>query len=380
MWTVVIFVEENSIETVPLKWLIGTEENLSYWPAVKGIKLNSMIVNCAEPTRDWEIFEIRFPNNNKKTYDNFLKARMACSRMAEDSDVLSEGDSLKRSRKPKKIYSSDEEEGCSQSRLPHPPALPDKSFVPPLKSSCSGLDVHVDDDVDISCPSTTSSMCSVEIIDHLSDVDSISMDNMGKENAESTPSICRTVKQVHGTPKNVNHKQLNQSDNRILRQLVVLNHKVDMLSSDITKILEKMTTDNTLIPDEDVEMENYFPIKTDEELNNFELYLFNDRNHQKFTQYVTKLGGSTLSEAVRRAMERTVKDELIQQFSWMGQKQKNKFGDLKIAQAMKDGIKRNVILKDSVTEASIESCMKNWMRHAKDRLQKRAKKATTIDR
>ncbi|CAG9820689.1 unnamed protein product [Phaedon cochleariae] len=361
MWTVVIFVEENSIETVPLKWLIGTEENLSYWPAVKGIKLNSMIVNCAEPTRDWEIFEIRFPNNNKKTYDNFLKARMACSRMAEDSDVLSEGDSLKRSRKPKKIYSSDEEEGCSQSRLPHPPALPDKSFVspstsksvvtqnsmidkdislprsnskvniiafvPPLKSSCSGLDVHVDDDVDISCPSTTSSMCSVEIIDHLSDVDSISMDNMGKENSESTPSICRTVKQVHGTPKNVNHKQLNQSDNRILRQLVVLNHKVDMLSSDITKILEKMTTDNTLIPDEDVEMENYFPIKTDEELNNFELYLFNDRNHQKFTQYVTKLGGSTLSEAVRRAMERTVKDELIQQFSWMGQKQKNKFGD-----------------------------------------------------
>ncbi|CAH1117619.1 unnamed protein product [Phaedon cochleariae] len=369
MWTVVIFVEENSIETVPLKWLIGTEENLSYWPAVKGIKLNSMIVNCAEPTRDWEIFEIRFPNNNKKTYENFLKARMACSRMAEDSDVLSEGDSLKRSRKPKKIYSSDEEEGCSQSRLPHPPALPDKSFVspstsksvvtqnsmidkdislprsnskvniiafvPPLKSSCSGLDVHVDDDVDISCPSTTSSMCSVEIIDHLSDVDSISMDNMGKENSESTPSICRTVKQVHGTPKNVNHKQLNQSDNRILRQLVVLNHKVDMLSSDITKILEKMTTDNTLIPDEDVEMENYFPIKTDEELNNFELYLFNDRNHQKFTQYVTKLGGSTLSEAVRRAMERTVKDELIQQFSWMGQKQKNKFGDLKIAQAMK---------------------------------------------
>lgn len=75
------------------------------------------------------------------------------------------------------------------------------------------------------------------------------------------------------------------SDNRILRQLVLLNHKVDSISSDVTKIIEKMTTDETIIL-EDTEIENYFPLKNDEELNDFELFLSDDRNHQKFVRYL----------------------------------------------------------------------------------------------
>lgn len=75
MWTVVIFIKENSIETIPLKWLLGSEGNLAYWPAVKGVKLNSMIVNCAEPSTNWDIFEIRFPNNTKKLYGEIVHSQ-----------------------------------------------------------------------------------------------------------------------------------------------------------------------------------------------------------------------------------------------------------------------------------------------------------------
>ncbi|CAH1163217.1 unnamed protein product [Phaedon cochleariae] len=412
MWTVVIFIEENSIETIPLKWLLGGDGNLAYWPSVKGLKLNSMIVNCAEPTSNWEIFEIRFPNNTKKIYDNFLKARKACNRKTEESDVLSEGDySLKRLRKQKKMESSDEEEDCFLSRLPNPPALPNNSLFSPVAtkpvlqlkssstdentlfedinspsssnstprvdiiafepafepqfSSCSGPVNHSNRDLETPFPSTSNS---IEIMDFMSHVDATDAMEMSKENSESTPKSKTTTSKskVHGTP-----------DNRILRQLVLLNHKVDLLSTDVTKILDKMTTDDTLVL-EDTEIENYFPVKNDEELNNFELFLSEDRNHNKFIQYVTKLGGSTLPEAVRRTMERVISDDLIQQYSWLGQKHKKIFGILRMAQGMKDGIKRNKILQESVTEAGIECCMRNWMRHAKDRINKRSKKAAVI--
>lgn len=48
-----------------------------------------------------------------------------------------------------------------------------------------------------------------------------------------------------------------------------------------------------------------------------------------------KLGGATLAEAVRRTMERVIEDDFIQQYSWLGQKQKKVFGALKTAQGMK---------------------------------------------
>ncbi|CAG9818608.1 unnamed protein product [Phaedon cochleariae] len=152
---------------------------------------------------------------------------------------------------------------------------------------------------------------------------------------------------------------------------------MDLISTDVTKLLDKMSTDDTLVL-EDKEIEHHFPINNDEELNSFELFLSEDKNHNKFIQYVSRLGGSTLPEAVRRAMERVISDDLIQNYSWLGQKGKQNFGVLIMAQGMKDGIKRNKILQKSVTEASIECCMRNWMRHAKDRINKRSKKAAVI--
>lgn len=43
MWTVIIFIKDNTIEVVLVKWLIGENEELCYWPPKGNIK--SLIIN-----------------------------------------------------------------------------------------------------------------------------------------------------------------------------------------------------------------------------------------------------------------------------------------------------------------------------------------------
>lgn len=64
MWVIVIFVQENSVECVPLIWII--ENTKCYWPPYKGSKLKSAIAMCEEPEDSWIVHNVRRINENKK--------------------------------------------------------------------------------------------------------------------------------------------------------------------------------------------------------------------------------------------------------------------------------------------------------------------------
>lgn len=73
MWTIVIFLEENTIEIVPVKWIVN-EHMLCYWPDEKN-HLGSRINNCEVPGENWRVFKIRFP---KGVHKNFSKYLLVC--------------------------------------------------------------------------------------------------------------------------------------------------------------------------------------------------------------------------------------------------------------------------------------------------------------
>lgn len=59
MWQIVIFMKDNTIECVPVKWIFENESKklCCYWPPCKSsIKLNSMLTSCAELEAHWEIY------------------------------------------------------------------------------------------------------------------------------------------------------------------------------------------------------------------------------------------------------------------------------------------------------------------------------------
>lgn len=67
MWTVVIFIDENSVEVIPTSWLIPNK-NLCFWPP-NDDRIATKIGGCVEPdAKTWKLFKIRFPGGNMKSY------------------------------------------------------------------------------------------------------------------------------------------------------------------------------------------------------------------------------------------------------------------------------------------------------------------------
>lgn len=75
MWAIVIFINENSVECVPLNWIV--QNNKCYWPPYKGSKLNSAIAICEEPEDNWILHKVRRINENK-TYGKLINI-MKCT-------------------------------------------------------------------------------------------------------------------------------------------------------------------------------------------------------------------------------------------------------------------------------------------------------------
>lgn len=57
-WTIVIFTDENTVETVPSIWII---DNKCYWPSFTFEKLKAAIRNYEQPNTCWP----SYPNYTK---------------------------------------------------------------------------------------------------------------------------------------------------------------------------------------------------------------------------------------------------------------------------------------------------------------------------
>lgn len=59
-WIIVIFTEEDSVETVPSNWII---DGKCYWPSLTLEKLTAAVKNHTRPDCSWPLYPVRLIRN-----------------------------------------------------------------------------------------------------------------------------------------------------------------------------------------------------------------------------------------------------------------------------------------------------------------------------
>ncbi|XP_011144538.1 uncharacterized protein LOC105186194 isoform X5 [Harpegnathos saltator] len=159
---------------------------------------------------------------------------------------------------------------------------------------------------------------------------------------------------------------------QVLCQLQLLNFKHTQMSEDIQTILTKIAGqgDNLLLMnDEETIFHKFdFPLKNISELNSVKHYLADDNNAIMMIKEFTKIGGTTYKQTIKR-MSLLFSNEVIENYSWIGFKGKNKFSLLRIAAVIIKAVQKT---HGTITLCDIETAMKMWLVKAKFRNAKKA--------
>ncbi|XP_074037965.1 uncharacterized protein [Leptinotarsa decemlineata] len=148
-WTIVKFIEENSVEAVPTTWLLGSHK--CYWPPFPKEKLVSSIRKNEGPNTCWPLHDIvRFGD---ATYDDYLLARTKAKKAEIYSDLNSDTDkSSRKYKKRKQVESSSDEETYFSPKLSQPPKIHNKelpsSLIPEANTSAAA---NTTDGINSSC-------------------------------------------------------------------------------------------------------------------------------------------------------------------------------------------------------------------------------------
>ncbi|KAK4885260.1 hypothetical protein RN001_001531 [Aquatica leii] len=130
-WTIVSFIEDNSVEAVPSHWIQG---GLCHWPSFAKDKLLYAIRKCEPLNTCWPTHRVKVFRN--ATFDDYGKARLKTITAEETSDLNTDREETKRKRIQKVLSSS--ESDLSDTILPSPPKQ--KKTRQDIKSSYSNVD------------------------------------------------------------------------------------------------------------------------------------------------------------------------------------------------------------------------------------------------
>ncbi|CAN7951178.1 unnamed protein product, partial [Ixodes pacificus] len=92
-----------------------------------------------------------------------------------------------------------------------------------------------------------------------------------------------------------------------------------------------------------------------------------ERKRTLLLHQFTGLGGRSMGSATRNILEVLLSHKVALNFSWLGQKGKEKFRDLNVADIIYSAVKS--------TESDVQTIIKVWLRHAGEKLKKLQSKA-----
>lgn len=107
------------------------------------------------------------------------------------------------------------------------------------------------------------------------------------------------------------------------------------------------------------------PIKNDLELTAFEDWLMNDSNYRIVLSELTRIGGKSLGQNIRRVLYRVLTDEVALMYSWDGAKEKKALKNLRLAKVILDSMKFQYKVAN---ESDIIGVIKYWLVKAKERI------------
>ncbi|KAK4881269.1 hypothetical protein RN001_004588 [Aquatica leii] len=197
--------------------------------------------------------------------------------------------------------------------------------------------------------------------------------NLHQSSDLSQPSVTsfRALSRQSGTSDSNSEVQNDTTafERQVMRQLVLLNAKVNQQTETLNYILEKLNQ-GTAVPLQNQEYTNFlqsdfFPIGSIEALENMEEQLQDEAKKKQLIIDLKKLGGEDTKKMIRRMLERLLTFKLGSMYTWDGARGKRVFGTLSISQVTKSACATTQ--RHNTTEDEVERFIKEWLRRAKDR-------------
>ncbi|XP_064465328.1 uncharacterized protein LOC135376777 isoform X6 [Ornithodoros turicata] len=160
-------------------------------------------------------------------------------------------------------------------------------------------------------------------------------------------------------------------EKKVLRSLHIMSLRLlehsDQLDIMLSYLQEpKETDESNIITRPLVDVESF--VKFDEELQH------SHKKKEQLQRQMIKIGGTSSGDRARRILYKIIADEVAQQFNWTGAGGKMKFSSLECCNVMCSAISKAT---NEGTLAEAEKAIQTWLRHARERLSKKAAKQRT---
>ncbi|XP_064468828.1 uncharacterized protein LOC135383181 [Ornithodoros turicata] len=153
------------------------------------------------------------------------------------------------------------------------------------------------------------------------------------------------------------------------RQAMRLLHMMRLTQLQHGEVLEELCSRHTRILEHCPSMIQA-PFTTTEDLEAFDSTL-NESKTAQLIDELCRLGGNDVGHATRNILCYILTDSLAEQYSWIGQKGKRKFAVLKFPSIIFRAVRANT-KTTTANKVEVETHIKAWLRHAKDREKKLA--------
>lgn len=320
-WTIVKFIEENTVEAVPSNWLVGDR---CYWPPYSREKLIYSIRNYDEPNTCWPSYNISIFCNG--IFNSYLEARNK-TKVAEYTSDLNDEDAKSRKYRKKKNHtiSSEESEVEYTGKLPSPPLKPKaKTGLKPSFQTQNQTPLELPDD--------------------------------SKDKASCYCSCCPAHR----------GQEIDEHMKKITKQYYFMSNILKDISSRLESINISQNSDNLHDNMDSLFVKfSIFPINTSENLAVIEEHLQETNNFKAACKDLSKMGGNSMYEFIKRCMSQLLTNSFANEYSLFGRKNKKKFMGLKLADLVMGAAE--IFGGENTTKKEIEDCIMRWLRRANER-------------
>ncbi|KAF5283338.1 hypothetical protein FQR65_LT13903 [Abscondita terminalis] len=299
-WSIVQFLDDLTVEAVPSSWIQGDN---CYWPTFSKSKLNAAITKCESLNTCWPVHKVKIFRN--ATFGDYLTARKK-AKLAEDTsdlntDECETGTSSGKRKRMQKILSSSSSES---DELITPPKRIVNGNQQQLKGPVMNKEQNIKDNVEI----------------------------LIQQNHIIRGIVTDILSEVREIKKKLNDKLNNNA--------------------------QTYTTSIFNTPGID------FPINEEEQFQNLEKSLDNEDTFENTVTELSKLGGSSSYDLIKRALSLIMTNEYTLTYSWLGRKGKKPFHNLNMAKVLIRAVDQGGL---SASQKETEVSIQNWLRRASDR-------------
>ncbi|KAE9544310.1 hypothetical protein AGLY_001489 [Aphis glycines] len=362
-WVVGYFANENKYSVVPVKWIIFYG-NVCFckWPN-KG-NVTSLIFKLCEPENDWPTYSISIVSEYFDDYTDAVSKERELFASASKSEKTPHRTSI--TKKKRKIVidkniDSDESDDC----LPLTPFKISKTNSNIISCSLNTAARQYNTVQEPSPGNSTSNLMSLGNLSQISQYDNTSFTNSTTTYTTLSPLEVNNIDISSGsTNENNTNKKLLELQMLTLEILKRIDAKLELLEM-------KMHSGKPLNNLYDEAFLSLFPFKTIESINNAEERLKAEKKFERqLSYYINQIGGTCVKNFVKRVFTKLFTNKLATKFSWTGFRQNQALQNLKIVNIIKD----TAINTFQTKESDFENHVKDWFRHALQRLKREEEK------